>query len=101
MSNSQDLPVNPMFRVISRCWQDAVFAAKLRDDPKSALAEYGIDIPENVSVNVSQDTEDTLHIVIPLPPTEDELKITSDGIMLASSTVSVCRPCSCFFPSNV
>jgi hypothetical protein len=93
------LPTDAMLRVFARCWDDKDFDQRFQSDPKSALKEYGVEVPENISLVVLHDDASTRHIVVPLAPTEDELRTTSSRVVLADSTVSVCRPCSCFHPS--
>jgi hypothetical protein len=48
------------------------FRAALLSDPKSALAEHGVAIPDGVEVEVIEATPDRLPIVIP-PSAEGEL----------------------------
>ena len=37
-------------------------------DPKAVLAEYGMDVPDGMAVNVVENTDNTVHITMPAPP---------------------------------
>jgi hypothetical protein len=45
-------------------------------DPKAVMAEYGIDVPANIDVNVVENTDNTVHITMPMAPAgQGELSI--------------------------
>jgi hypothetical protein len=50
------------------------FRRKLLDDPQAVLTEFGMVLPAGMSVKFLENTEDTIHIVI--PPYVGEWKIT-------------------------
>ena len=54
---------DPLQRVITRCWDDEAFKARLLADPATTLRAEG------VTVNVAVDSKDVRTLVIPLPPT--------------------------------
>ncbi len=60
---------DPLQRVITRCWDDEAFKARLLADPATTLRAEGVEIPEGVTVNVAVDSKDVRTLVIPLPPT--------------------------------
>jgi len=60
---------NPMQKVITKCWEDEAFKARLLADPAATLAAEGVQIPVGVTVNVAVDSEDVRTLVIPLAPT--------------------------------
>lgn len=73
-------------KVVARSWSDEVYKSKLLGDPRSALAEAGIDLPEGVAVTVTERKADELHIVLPPNPGEvegalgdDELRAVAGG----------------------
>ena len=37
-------------------------------DPKAVLAEHGMDVPDGIEVNVVENTDTTVHITMPAPP---------------------------------
>jgi len=62
---------------------DPDFRAQLKSDPRSALsAELGVEIPEEVTVHVHEETVSEVHLVLP-PANEDlsdaELEMVSGG----------------------
>ncbi len=37
-------------------------------DPRAVLAEYGMPVPDDMDVNVVENTDTTVHITMPAPP---------------------------------
>ena len=54
-------------RVVKRAWEDAAFKARLLNDPRAALAELGIDVPERLGLAVYDNGGATHHMVICTP----------------------------------
>jgi hypothetical protein len=54
-------------------------------DPKAVLAEYGMDLPDGMAVNIVENTDNTVHITMPAPPSghqdlsDDELSDAAGG----------------------
>jgi hypothetical protein len=48
-----------------RAWRDPHFARLLKSDPKAALAEIGVEVSDNVRVDIRMQRRDTLYFVIP------------------------------------
>ena len=71
-------------KVIAKASSDADFKQRLLSDPKAALFEMGIELPEgmeNVTLKVVENTADTIHLVLPAPLQKGELDDeTLDGI---------------------
>ena len=80
-------------KVIARAWTDADYKAKLVDDPAAALAEAGVEVPAGTKMKVVENTADTVHVVLPVAPTEagkismDELEKVAGG---TGYTVTAC-----------
>ena len=79
-----------MGKLVSRAWVDPAFAAKVKSDPRGALADVGINVPANVAVDS-----------IPLPPrpagVSDEVLTNgeaNDGSCAASAGSASCPSCS-------
>ena len=52
-------------RVVARAWVDPEFKSRLLNDPRSALAEMGIEIPQDTPhLAVVENTEDAHHLVV-------------------------------------
>ncbi len=58
-------------KAIARAWRDAGYRERLNGDPRAALAEAGVEIPAGVTVKVLSDTQDTVHLVLPVHPGKD------------------------------
>lgn len=59
-------------QVVARAWSDVAFKAKLLADPAAALAKVGVEVPAGVTVTVVENTPESVHLVLPSPPPEDE-----------------------------
>lgn len=76
--------------LVSRAWTDDNFAAKVKSDPRGALADVGITVPPSVPVD---------HI--PLPPRPEGLSdevltkgVANDGSCAACAGSASCPTCS-------
>ena len=47
---------------------DPGFRSRMEADPRAALSEHGIDVPEDVDVRLAVDGEDVIHVVAPPDP---------------------------------
>ena len=61
---------NAMAELFAACWKDEALKARFMSDPKAVLAERGIDVPENIDVNVVENSDNTVHITMPKAPGE-------------------------------
>lgn len=85
-------------KAIARAWTDVDYKAKLLSDPRSALAEVGIELPADVSVTVKESTADQLNLVLPPPP---QGEITDEALQLASGGACGCAAaCHCDGPPS-
>jgi hypothetical protein len=53
--------------VIAKVWSDESLKTKLLDNPKSVLAEYGLEFPASIEVQVHENTSSLMNYVLPLP----------------------------------
>ena len=60
---------NQLAALFAACWKDEALKARFMTDPKAVLAEYGIDVPANINVNVVENSDNTVHITMPQAPT--------------------------------
>ena len=78
--------------LFAACWKDEALKTRFMSDPKSVLAEYGIDVPDGVQVNVVENSEDNVHVTMPRFPSssstlaDEELAGVSGG--WGASTIS-------------
>jgi hypothetical protein len=49
----------------ARAWRDPDFAHLLESDPRSALATMGVEVSDNVKIDIRMQRRDTLYFVIP------------------------------------
>ncbi len=59
---------NAMAELFAACWKDEALKARFMSDPKAVLAERGIDVPDNMNVNVVENSDNTVHITMPKAP---------------------------------
>ena len=59
---------NAMAELFAVCWKDEALKARFMSDPKAVLAERGIDVPDNIAVNVVENSDNTVHITMPKAP---------------------------------
>ena len=64
---------NALAKLFAACWKDEALKARFMSDPKAVLAEYGIDVPDGIGVNVVENSDNTVHITMPAAPAGDEL----------------------------
>ena len=95
---------NALAKVFAACWKDEALKARFLSDPKAVLAEYGIDVPANLNVNVVENSSNTMHITIPVSPpsaedlTDEELASAAGGaggIMDFDKTIHKCTSWKC------
>lgn len=65
---NQDTASQILNRTLSRCWSDAGYKAKLLADPAGVFKAEGLPMPEGVELRVLEDTDQTVHLVIPVRP---------------------------------
>jgi len=76
-------PENAWGRIVARCREDDAFKARLLAAPAATLVTEGVEIPEGVTVQVIEDTEDIWHVVLPWRATalsDDQVGLLSGGI---------------------
>ena len=59
---------NQLADLFAACWKDEALKQRFMNDPKAVLAEYGMDVPDGMDVNVVENTDNTVHITMPAPP---------------------------------
>ena len=87
---------NQLAALFAACWKDEALKARFMADPKAVLAEYGIDVPANIDVNVVENTDNTVHITLPAGPgsvgglTDAELTRVAGGNSCYDNTINHC-----------
>ena len=76
---------NALTDLLAACWKDDALKARFMADPKAVLAERGIEMPEGIDVNVVENTDNTVHITLPMAPdggvelSDEELSSAAGG----------------------
>ena len=77
---------NQLADLFAACWKDEALKQRFMSDPKTVLAEYGMDVPDGMDVNVVENTDTTVHITMPAPPScgmdlsDEELSNAGGGV---------------------
>ena len=77
---------NQLAALFAACWKDDALKARFMSDPKSVLAEYGMDVPDGMDVNVVENADNTVHITMPMAPeghhelSDEELSAAAGGL---------------------
>ena len=85
--------LNVLADLFAACWKDEALKTRFMNDPKSVLAEYGIDVPDGVKVNVVENSDANVHITMPKVPSRssglaDEELAGATGGAWGASTIS-------------
>ena len=77
---------NALTDLFAACWKDDALKARFMADPKAVLAECGMAVPDNIDVNVVENSDNTVHITLPMAPnghqnlSDDELSNAAGGM---------------------
>ena len=64
---------NQLAELFAACWKDDALKQRFMRDPKAVLAEHGMDVPEGMDVKVVENSDNTVHITMPMAPRGNEL----------------------------
>ncbi|MCB0086459.1 MAG: NHLP leader peptide family RiPP precursor [Caldilineaceae bacterium] len=93
--------------IIARAWSDPEYKERLLRDPKTVLAEAGMQVPEHLNVQVHANTDNTLNLVLPNSPageaiSEEELEQVAGGtytiLNLPACVVTAIAGCPSSYP---
>ena len=75
---------NKLAELFAACWKDDAVKQRFMADPKPVLAEHGMPVPDGMDVNVVENTDNTVHITLPMRPSgdlsDDELGNAAGGL---------------------
>ena len=74
---------NALTELFAACWKDEALKARFMSDPKAVLAEHGMDVPDNIDVNVVENSDNTVYITMPMPP-EGHASLSDDELSNAA-----------------
>ena len=70
-------------RLTQKAFMDADFRGKLLSDPKGAIAqEFGVEVPDNVNIEVHECDMNTIHLALPPKAelNEEQLEMVAAGL---------------------
>ena len=79
---SQEASLQTLRRVVSQCWTDQGYKAKLLADPAGVFQAEGLPVPSGVELCVLENTAQVSYLVIPARPpelTDDALETLAGG----------------------
>ena len=77
---------NALTALFAACWKDDALKARFMADPKAVLAERGFDVPDDMTVKVLENNDNTAHITLPMAPkghaelSDEELSHAAGGV---------------------
>jgi hypothetical protein len=77
---------NALTDLFAACWKDDALKARFMADPKAVLAERGIEMPDGMDVTVVENSDNTVHITLPMAPdghaelSDEELSNAAGGV---------------------
>jgi hypothetical protein len=87
---------NKLAELFAACWKDEALKARFMADPKAVLAEYGMDVPDGIDVNVVENSDNTVHITMPAVPeghmslSDEELSAAAGGCSNEYDSMAAC-----------
>ena len=78
---------NQLAELFAACWKDEALKARFMNDPKAVLAEYGMPVPDGMDVKVVENSDNCVHITMPMAPRGNEL---SDEELSAAAGGAAC-----------
>jgi hypothetical protein len=64
---------NQWGKIVAQAWDDERFRKRLLADPAAVLKEHGVVVPQGIRVKVLEDTDQLVHLTLPLKPSSQEL----------------------------
>lgn len=64
MTNSREA-LSDLFK---ECWKNEDMRERFQGDPTSVLAEFGLSVPEEIDIEVIENTENTVNLTMPKAP---------------------------------
>ena len=84
---------NQLAELFAACWKDEALKQRFMNDPKAVLAEYGMVVPDGMDVNVVENTDNTVHITMPAPPS-GATHLSNEELSNAAGGNELCKLCT-------
>lgn len=90
MARSRPVPREAMAyaKIVARAWSDPAFKQQLMADPRAVMAAEGIPVAQGVTMRVVENTENLVHLVLPVKPADHELSVEA---LQSRTGYSYCR----------
>jgi hypothetical protein len=75
---------NQLAELFAACWKDESLKARFMSDPKAALAEFDIAVPDGIDVNVVENSDNCVHITLPAAP-EKHMELSDEELSNAAA----------------
>lgn len=75
-------------KIVAKTWTDPAFKKKLLIHPHEALAEYGIQIEPDYTIEIHENKQKSLHLTLPAPNgalSEKQLENINAGVLCCFS----------------
>jgi len=89
---------NQLAELFAACWKDESLKQRFMSDPKAVLAEYGMDVPDGVDVNVVENSDNCVHITMPATP-DGHMELSDEDLRNAAGGTYPCNVVNMFFLS--
>ncbi len=66
-------------KLVVKAWSDDDFKTKLLSDPMKVFKENNMEVPEGIEVRMVENTQDTMHFILPPEPSDELIDIQLDG----------------------
>ena len=87
---------NALTDLFAACWKDDALKARFMADPKAVMAERGLVMPDDMNVIVVENTDNTVHITLPMTPdgrgdlSDAELSNAAGGLQCSALNLPDC-----------
>ncbi len=81
--------------LVAKAWSDDEFKAELLSDPMKVFKENSIEVPEGIEVRIVENTQDTVHCILPAEPSDE---LSDDQLDGAAGGYDYCHEMPCWGP---
>ncbi len=74
-------------KLVAKAWEDDAFKAELLVDPMKVFKENDIEVPDGIEVRIVENTENTMHFILPPEPSDE---LTDELLDQASGGLIMC-----------